>query len=101
MVERGIKPESDEYHNTIPTYNSIIRSSIKLLEKDLGVPYEDTEEFKQEEVRVMQDERSELEQYNYLNPEETQKLLEERGLSHFIRGIPFKYESEEQSKSDA
>ena len=101
MVERGIKPESDEYHNTIPTYNSIIRSSIRLLEKDLGVPYEESDEFKEEQVRRIRKEKSELEEYNYLNPEETQKLLEERGLSHFIRGIPFRYEPEEQSSSEA
>ena len=101
MIRKDLKPHGFECGKHIPAYHHIVLHGVRMIEKELGLSYEDSDEFKEEQVRRIQKEKSELEEYNYLNPEETQKLLEERGLSHFIRGIPFKFESEEQNNSEA
>jgi len=93
MIKEDLRPPGcDKY---VPAFHHILVYAIHLLEEDLGVEYEKTKEFRQEELRRLQDGRDELEEYNYRGPEETRKWLEERKQSHLLMDIPFKFESEE------
>lgn len=78
MIKEDLRPPGcDKY---VPAFHHILVYAIQLLEENLGVEYEKTEEFRHEELRRLQDERDELEEYNYHGPEETKEHLEKRGL---------------------
>lgn len=101
MVTRGMKPDDNSYHHTIPAYHSIISNGLDLLEKQLGIPYEESAEAQMEEQQLQLRREEELKEFTYYTPQQTREYLEERGLLHQLRGTSYKFESEEQSSSDA